>query len=132
MIFIVSDSGYPKNSGQNSPTEPSQFRVNLVRTKSQISHQETPQSLRKREVALAKISLYIVLVFLLCHIIRIIPNAYEMIQSYNLGVSILVSIANLIRLEKMRLKGLSSLFIELVVSSQLIFQGLIIALKYVI
>ena len=42
---------------------------------------------RKREVALARISLYIVLVFLLCHIIRIIPNAYEMIQSYNLGVS---------------------------------------------
>ena len=38
-------------------------------------------------MALAKISLYIVLVFLFCHIIRIIPNAYEMIQSYNLGVS---------------------------------------------
>ena len=46
-------------------------------------------NLRKREVALARISLYIVLVFLLCHIIRIIPNAYEMIQSYNLGVSMI-------------------------------------------
>ena len=47
------------------------------------------QNSRKREVALARISLYIVLVFLLCHIIRIIPNAYEMIQSYNLGVSMI-------------------------------------------
>ena len=92
MIFVVSDSGIPNDSGQNSPTEPSQFHVNFVRTTSRTCHQETPQSLRKREVALAKISLYIVLVFLLCHIIRIIPNAYEMIQSYNLGVSILVSI----------------------------------------
>ena len=50
--------------------------------------QQSHQFFRKREVALARISLCIVLVFLLCHIIRIIPNAYEMIQSYKLGVSI--------------------------------------------
>lgn len=45
------------------------------------------ESLRKREVALARISLYIVFVFLLCHCIRLIPNTFEMIQTYLSGVS---------------------------------------------
>jgi len=39
-------------------------------------------SLRKREVILSKISIYIVFVFLFCHSLRIIPNMYEMIQTY--------------------------------------------------
>ena len=39
-------------------------------------------SLRKREVALAKISLYIVFVMLICHGVRLIPNTYEMIETY--------------------------------------------------
>ena len=85
-IFALSDSGIPNTSGHTSPQQSSKFRVNISHIGSQKS-QETQESLRKREVALAKISLYIVLVFLFCHIIRIIPNAYEMIQSYHLGVS---------------------------------------------
>lgn len=39
-------------------------------------------SLRKREVALSKISLYIVFVMLICHGVRLIPNTYEMIETY--------------------------------------------------
>jgi hypothetical protein len=39
-------------------------------------------SLRKREVILSRISIYIVFVFLFCHSVRIIPNAYEMISTY--------------------------------------------------
>ena len=82
----MSDSEIPNTSGQTSSQPSSQCRVNITYKESQ-NYQETQESLRKREVALAKISLYIVLVFLFCHIIRIIPNGYEMIQSYHLGVS---------------------------------------------
>ena len=39
-------------------------------------------SLRKREVILSRISIYIVFVFLFCHSVRIIPNIYEMICTY--------------------------------------------------
>ena len=39
-------------------------------------------SLRKREVILSKISIYIVFVFLFCHSVRIVPNIYEMICTY--------------------------------------------------
>ena len=39
-------------------------------------------NLRKREVILAKVSLCIVLIFLVCHGIRIIPNTFEMVQTY--------------------------------------------------
>lgn len=40
------------------------------------------ESLRKREVALAKISLYIVFVFLVCHSVRMFPNTFEMVQTH--------------------------------------------------
>ena len=39
-------------------------------------------SLRKREVTLSKISIYITFVFLFCHSVRIIPNGYELIYTY--------------------------------------------------
>ena len=39
-------------------------------------------SLRKREVTLSRISIYIAFVFLFCHSIRIIPNIYELITTY--------------------------------------------------
>lgn len=39
-------------------------------------------SLRKREVTLSKVSIYIVFVFLFCHSVRIIPNTYEMVFTY--------------------------------------------------
>ena len=38
--------------------------------------------LRKREVILSRISIYIVFLFLLCHSIRNVPNAYEMLTTY--------------------------------------------------
>jgi len=59
------------------PTEqlPSQNRqTNLAKNKA--------TSLRKREVILSKISIYIVFVFLFCHSVRIVPNIYEMICTY--------------------------------------------------
>ncbi|TRY71961.1 hypothetical protein TCAL_14087 [Tigriopus californicus] len=37
---------------------------------------------RKREVILAKISLYIVFVFLVCHGARLFPNTFEVVQTY--------------------------------------------------
>ena len=45
--------------------------------------------LRKREVALAKVSLCIVVIFFICHGIRIVPNTFEMVQTY-MAVSFLV------------------------------------------
>ena len=39
-------------------------------------------SVRRREVVLARISLSIVFVFLVCHSVKLIPNAYEMVQTY--------------------------------------------------
>ena len=39
-------------------------------------------NLRKREVILAKVSLCIVVIFFVCHGIRIVPNTWEMVQTY--------------------------------------------------
>ena len=39
-------------------------------------------SARQREVALARVSIYIVIVFLICHTVRIIPNSFEMVQTF--------------------------------------------------
>jgi hypothetical protein len=39
-------------------------------------------NLRKREVTLAKVSLCIVCIFFVCHGIRIVPNTFEMVQTY--------------------------------------------------
>ena len=50
-------------------------------------------SLRKRELILARISIYIVFVMLICHSIRLIPNTYEMVQTYS-QVSIYCILAN--------------------------------------
>ena len=44
-------------------------------------------SVRKRELILARISIYIVFVMLICHSIRLIPNTYEMIQTYSQVIS---------------------------------------------
>jgi hypothetical protein len=38
--------------------------------------------MRDKEVAMAKVSLLIVIIFLICHSIRIVPNTYEMVQTY--------------------------------------------------
>lgn len=39
-------------------------------------------SLRRREVTLARVSLYIVFIFLVCHAVRLFPNMFEMVQTY--------------------------------------------------
>ena len=49
---------------------------------------QASSDLRRREVVLAKISLYMVFVLLLCHSVKIFPNLYEMYLTYN-GVSCL-------------------------------------------
>ena len=38
------------------------------------------QKIRRREVTLARVSLYIVVIFLVCHGVRIFPNMFEMVQ----------------------------------------------------
>ena len=48
-------------------------------------------SLRRKEVVLAKISLYIVFVMLLCHGVKLLPNAYEMIVTYT-AVSLTIGV----------------------------------------
>ena len=63
-ILLISDDNY------DASTTPIQLSENKA------------TSLRKREVILSKISIYIVFVFLFCHSLRIIPNMYEMIQTY--------------------------------------------------
>ena len=39
-------------------------------------------NLRKREVILAKVSICIVCIFFVCHGIKIVPNSFEMVQTY--------------------------------------------------
>jgi hypothetical protein len=40
-------------------------------------------TLRKREVQLSRISVYIVVIIVTCHTIRIIPNTWEIAQTFN-------------------------------------------------
>ena len=51
-------------------------------TNSSIVSGQAHSDLRRREVVLAKISLYMVFVFLICHSVKIVPNIYEMLQTY--------------------------------------------------
>ena len=51
-------------------------------TNSSIVSEQAHSDLRRREVVLAKISLYMVFVFLICHSVKIVPNIYEMLQTY--------------------------------------------------
>ena len=39
-------------------------------------------SLRRREVILSRIAIYIAFVFLFCHSVRVVPNAYELYTTY--------------------------------------------------
>ena len=49
---------------------------------SSIVSGQASSDLRKKEVVLAKISLYMVFVFLICHSVKIVPNIFEMVQTY--------------------------------------------------
>ena len=42
------------------------------------------QSVRKREVTLSRTSVYIVLVMVTCHMVRIIPTMWEIVQSISI------------------------------------------------
>ena len=80
-----------------SPSEPSTTIGGIGRSFSQIESQPfvisgnedgrkqafaVVISARQREVALARVSIYIVIVFLICHTVRIIPNSFEMVQTF--------------------------------------------------
>ena len=43
-----------------------------------LKHEKT---IRKREVLLSRISVYIVIIIVSCHTIRIVPNVWEIVQS---------------------------------------------------
>ena len=47
-------------------------------------------SLRRREVILSRISIYIAFVFLFCHSVRVVPNAYELVTTYTKVCSLLL------------------------------------------
>ena len=49
---------------------------------------EMDESGRKREANLAKLSLYISVLFMSCNLFRVIANAYEMIMTAIHGVSL--------------------------------------------
>jgi hypothetical protein len=69
-----------------SETEINQGEESQIQT---LKYRESPKrlenpvvSLRNREVVLAKVSLCIVVIFFICHGIRIVPNTFEMVQTY--------------------------------------------------
>ena len=66
MISTASAQSQPEAEFQADP---------LMATSTRISH-----SFRRREVTLARVSLYIVVIFLVCHGVRIFPNMFEMVQ----------------------------------------------------
>ena len=43
-----------------------------------LKHEKT---IRKREVLLSRISVYIVIIIVSCHTIRIVPNVWEIVQA---------------------------------------------------
>jgi len=69
-----------------SETEINQKEESQIQT---LKYRESPKrlenpvvSLRNREVVLAKVSICIVVIFFICHGIRIVPNTFEMVQTY--------------------------------------------------
>ena len=46
------------------------------------SPSSSARSLRRREVTLSKVSIYIVFVFVFCHSVRLVPNLYELYATY--------------------------------------------------
>lgn len=62
-------------------------------------------SLRKREVILSRISIYIVFVFLFCHSVRIIPNIYEMICTYT-------KVSGKVKFDQLLAKLMFSIFLQ--------------------
>ena len=82
-------------SGDNVPLTSAVSPVNCGTATSENRNNKA-SSLRKREVTLSRISIYIAFVFLFCHSIRIIPNSYELISTYTqVSTSILATTRNL-------------------------------------
>ena len=76
-----------RNNSENSTTNENITIQSSTNGSSQngnqaISTKNKATSLRKREVILSRISIYIVFVFLFCHSVRIVPNIYEMVCTY--------------------------------------------------
>lgn len=59
----------------------------MMQATSSIVSGQAHSDLRKREVVLAKISIYMVVVLLMCHVIKIVPNIYELVLTYSDRVS---------------------------------------------
>ena len=50
----------------------------VVGNGNRLKHEKT---IRKREVLLSRISVYIVIIIVSCHTIRIVPNVWEIVQA---------------------------------------------------
>ena len=69
-------------SGSGSSTANGTRNLRQSAGNSSIVSGQANSDLRKKEVVLAKISLYMVFVFLICHSVKIVPNIFEMVQTY--------------------------------------------------
>ena len=47
------------------------------------------KNVRKREVLLARISVYIVVLMVSCHTVRIIPTVWEIVQTLNMDTEVM-------------------------------------------
>ena len=50
------------------------------------------RNVRKREVLLARISVYIVMLMVVCHSVRIIPTVWEIVQTFNMDTKTAVRV----------------------------------------
>ena len=48
--------------------------------------------IRKREVVISRVSVYIVVILVSCHTVRIIPNIWEIAQTFTTGPGLQVNI----------------------------------------
>jgi hypothetical protein len=86
LLTRIKSLHYSKSKRRNQSVIPPNSIVGGG-TNNSIVSTNANSDLRRREVVLAKISLYMVFVFLICHSVKIVPNIYEMVQTY-LAVSL--------------------------------------------
>ena len=70
MISSASAQSQPEAELQGGPL------LHTIPSQNMNNH----SSFRRREVNLARVSLYIVVIFIVCHGVRIFPNMFEMVQ----------------------------------------------------
>ena len=78
FVLIILNCLIYKALKRNNSTHSSTRSENGIRRN--VGHNQSSDALRKRDVRLTRISIIIVIVFILCHFPRIIPNVAEMAE----------------------------------------------------